>query len=109
MATRRKADRPRPLRQQWDLLHRELSAVLQDAGLTVGEIPGHDCYLYWDKSSTPIVLTNKFPEVIALAERIEPLLEKMESMWNVFVFEDSPGEDAIFKRYLISAVGSRPM
>lgn len=77
--------------------------------LTVGGIPGHDCFLYWDGSSTPIILTTSFSKVISISHRIEPLLAQMDSMWNVLVYDDALADNGEVKRYLISAVGSRPL
>lgn len=108
-AKRQKPNRPRPLSDQWAMLQRELGTVLAEAGLTVGGIPGHDCYLFWNGSSTPIILTTSFSKVIALAHRVEPLLAQMDSMWNVLVYDDVQPEDGKVKRYLISAVGSQPL
>ncbi len=109
MSTKRNVSQLKPIKVQWAELQSKLTLVLEDGGLRVGSIPDNDCFLVWDGSTTPIIVTTRFDKTIDLARKIEHLLAETESLWRLFVYDDQLGSDGKPRRYLISAVGSQFM
>jgi len=95
--------------QEWKRREPQLVAVVRAAGLSVGDVPEHDCYLYWDGSSTPVIYTKRFDDLVRCASQLESILNEMTTMWRLFVYEEPRAGISIARRYLISSVGSQPL
>lgn len=98
----------RKLQQECDALLAALSKLFADEGISVGGLPGNDVHIHFNGSSTPVIFTTRFDEVIGLAARIERLLASNESVWRIEAYDGS-GTAQSHRRFLISAVGSQPL